>query len=69
MMQENMIIKIGSVYQMTGEFKNLEKYEAVFITAVRRDQNELKFRVVSTLEEHMTSAKEFEKHFTSVDRF
>ncbi|WP_290756225.1 MULTISPECIES: hypothetical protein [unclassified Exiguobacterium] len=68
-MEGNMAIKIGSVYQMTGEFKDFQKYNAVCITAIRRDQAELKFQVVLTKEEHTISAEEFEKHFTSVDKF
>ncbi len=68
-MEGNTTIEIGSVYQMTGEFKDFQKYNAVCITAIRRDQAELKFQVVSTKEEHTISTEEFKKHFTSVDRF
>lgn len=64
-----MKIRVGLVYQMTGEFDGLEKYEAVRVVAIRRDWKKLKFRVVSSEEEYKTTVDSFKEHFTNVDDF
>lgn len=64
-----MKIRCGLVYQMTGDFNGLEKYEAVTVVAIRRDWEKLKFRVVSSEEEHTASIDSFKKNFTNVDDF
>ncbi len=64
-----MKIEVGSVYQMTGEFGGIEKYEAVRVVAIRRDGEMLKYHIVSSGEKGITTIKTFKENFTNVDDF